>query len=73
MVAHVGQDLRSGLDGVDVVAVELLGLVAVRAVVRLEAGRDLFDHLAVLAHEQLELRVDHLREARAAEHHSSSR
>src|SRR5215208_4311323 len=58
---------------VDVVAVQLLGLVAVGAVVRVEPLARLLDHVDVVADEQVELARDHLAEAGAAEDHASSR
>ena len=55
MIAHVGEELGPGLDRVDVVAVQLFGLVAAGRVVGLEAGVRLVDHVAVIALEQVEL------------------
>src|SRR4029453_18222716 len=68
VVADVGQDLGAGLDGVDVVAVALLGLVARCGVVRALELFALFDHGGVLALEEFELPRDHLAEAAAPEH-----
>jgi hypothetical protein len=72
-VADVGERLGAVLDEIDVLAVALLGLVAVGLVVaafRLVAGDD---QVGVLAPEQLELALDHVGEAGAAETHASSR
>ena len=68
MVADVGQDLGAGLDGVDVVAVALLGLVARCSVVRALELVALFGHVGVLAFEEVELPRDHVAEAAAPEH-----
>src|SRR3954452_14853578 len=73
VVAQVGKYLRARLDGVDVVAVQLLSLVALRGVVPLEPRSDVLEDVAVLPQEEVELRVDHRSVPRASEHHASSR
>jgi hypothetical protein len=73
VVADVREQLGARLDRVDVVAVQLLGLVAVCAVVGLQLLLGLLDHVAMLALEELELPCDQVAPARAAEHQASSR
>ena len=62
-----------GLERVDVVAVELLGLVAAGGVPQPEALGDVGEDVGVLGHEEVELPLDHVAEPRAAEDHASSR
>src|SRR4051812_31962618 len=68
VIAQVGENLRAGLDRVDVVAVELLGLIAAGAVVGGETLLYLHDDVLVLALEELQLGFDHAREPAAPEH-----
>src|SRR5262245_10476849 len=72
VVADVGEQLRARLDGVDVVAVQLLSLVAVGSVVRLETVPRLLDDVRVVAYEQVELPLDHVGETRTPEDHPCS-
>src|SRR2546423_5217049 len=73
VVPQIREDVDGGVDDVDVVAVQLLGFVAARLVVRAEMLADVLDGIAMLALEELELRVDHGREAHAAEDRKSTR
>src|ERR1051325_6138733 len=73
VIAQVREDVDAGVHRVDVVAVQLPGLVATRLVVGAQMFLDVLDHVPMLTLEQLQLRVDHAREARAAEHHASER
>ena len=56
---------------VEVVAVQLLRLVARRVVVRRELRLRLFDHVGVLALEPVELPLDHVGEPAAAPDHDN--
>src|SRR5690349_7480560 len=73
VVAQAGENVDARIHGIHVVAVQLLGLVAARLVVRAQVLLDVLDDIPVLMLEQLQLRFDHAGEARAAEHHASDR
>ena len=72
MVADVGQQLRPGLDEVQIVAVAFLRLAAVRMVVSALGGVAVVDQAAVVALEEIELARDRVGEAASAEDQSSS-
>jgi len=71
-MADVGEDLRAGLDEVDVVAVPLLRLVALGTVVEPLRREAVLDEPAVLPLEQVELTVDEIAEAALAKLQRSS-
>ena len=71
VVAQVREQLGAGLDEVEVLAVALLGLVAVGCVVGALGLLAVGDQRGLLVLEQLELALNQVREARAA--HRSSR
>src|SRR5690348_5275033 len=60
VVSEVGQQLGARLDGVDIVAVAFLSLVAGCAVVRALELLALADHVCLLALEEIELPRDHI-------------
>ena len=73
MVTHVGKDLGPGLDRVEVVAVQLLGLVTPACVVGGKLRLGLFEHVGMIALEPVELPLDHVVELRATADHVNSR
>ncbi len=68
MVAEVGEDLRARLHEILVVAVALLGVVAVGAVVLRLRFLAPAEEVGLLAPEEIELPPDHVGEALPAEH-----
>jgi endonuclease/exonuclease/phosphatase family metal-dependent hydrolase len=68
VVAQVGEELGAGLDEILIVAVPLLGLLAVGAVVRGLRLLALAHELGVVALEQVELPRDHVTEPASPQH-----
>ena len=71
MVAQIGEQLGSGLDEVDVVAVAFLGLAPLRPGVRVLRGNAVVDQAAMLMFEQVELALDQIAEPHAPQPHAS--
>jgi hypothetical protein len=72
VVAKVGEDLRSGFDQVDVVAIAFLRFSAIGLVVGPFRSDAVLDEATLLPLEEVELTIDELRESRASDPHSSS-
>ncbi len=70
VVAETGEQLRAGLDQVEVVAVELFGLVARRRVVRRFRRVAVGDQPALFVLEEVELAPDDVSEAAAGQRSS---